>query len=163
MQILNKTGRLDKSNVYADTNTSVKTYDLDKMVKQREAQSKIGVGGFTYNCFYCNSEHNNPHDYYTCETKCFMSKYPPNFLRVSHPELTTIIDDKVSWNYETLLLLHISNPMDFCTMTSFLESEIIAYEYGDLKVTELKLNRDNDTWDELVNNTLAKINLEISK
>lgn len=163
MQILNKTSRLSNTNVYADTAPSVKTYDLDKLVQERKSIRKIGVGGFTYNCFYCNSEFDNSHDMYICDTKCFMKKYPPNFIREVYPELTTIIDNKVSWNYEILLLLHKSEPMKFCSMTSFLESEIIAYGYGDVKVQELKLNRNNEEWDELVNNTLTKINLENSK
>lgn len=163
MKILNKTGRLHKSNVYADTVPSVKTYDLDKLVQERKAIRNIGNSGFTYTCFYCNSQYEASHDYYICQTKCFMKKYPPNFVREVYPELTTIIDDKVSWNYETLLLLHKSEPMKFCTMTSFLEGEIISYGYGDVKVTELKLNRNNDEWDELVNNTLEKINLVNSK
>jgi hypothetical protein len=92
-----------------------------------------------------------------------MKKYPPNFIREINPELTTIINDKVSWNYETLLLLHKSDPMKFSNMTYFLESEIISFGYGDVKVSELKLNRNNTEWDELVENVLTKLNLENSK
>jgi hypothetical protein len=162
MQILKKTER-SKNNYLADTAPSVKTYDLDKLVQERKAISKIGIGGFTYNCTYCNSEFDNSNDYYVCDTKCFMKRYLPNFIRELYPELTKVEESKVVWNYETLLLLNKSEPMKFCLMISKLESEMIAYQYGDLKVQELKENRNNEEWSELVQNVINKINLESSK
>lgn len=163
MQILKKTGRLDKSNVYADTVPSVKTYDLDKLVQERKVIKNIGKGGFVYDCFYCGKEYDNSHDYYVCSTNCFIKKYIPNFIREVYPELTVIKDNKITWNEEVLLLLNKTDPMKFNGMVSLLESEMIAHFHGDEKVKELKLNKDNSQWDELVENAIKEINLVDSK
>ena len=163
MQILKKTGRIDKSNVYADTAPSVKTYDLDKLVRERKAISKIGVGGFKYNCSYCNTEWDNANDYYECEAKCFIKRYIPNFTRTIYPELSSVVDDVIKWNYNEVLLFSKSDPMRFCGFRLLIESEMISYNYGEEKLLELKLNRNPKEWEELVENCILKIDLENSK
>ena len=157
MQILKKA---KKNNYLADTAPHTKTYDLDKLVQERKHIKNIGNAGFTYECFFCNTLHDTISHYNECVVECFIRKYPCNFIRETHPQLTTIINDIIVWNYDALLEIQRFEPIKFSSIISNVESEIISYGYGDEKVLHLKTNRDNKMWDELVNNVLDKINLE---
>ncbi len=158
-----KESGFSKQNYLADTRPRLKTYDLDKMARDRKAIKDTYNTKFDWVLYDFEMNElevcENLDDYKLKEFNYFSKTYPASFIRYIFPELVKIEDNKIVWDKDVYYLTKWGDHDKYFRLMKVLENEIVGWYLQNNELWE-QVKLDKDKFNECLILGLRKLNLE---